>query len=162
MQEVRPTKQCTLCVITSKDKILLGMKKKGFGAGKYNGYGGKVEPGETLEVAALREFMEESCLVAKLDDLIKVGEIDFYFPHQPNFDQTVHIYRVLKFSGDLKETDEMSHHWFDLSKIPYERMWDDDKHWLPLVLQGKKVNGHFVFQEYSGENKVKHKEIVTS
>lgn len=34
--------------------ILLGLKKRGFGEGKWNGFGGKVEPGETIHQAAAR------------------------------------------------------------------------------------------------------------
>ena len=51
------TKAYTLC-FTFKDsswkQVLLGMKKRGFGAGRYNGFGGKVEPGETVKEAAIR------------------------------------------------------------------------------------------------------------
>src|SRR3989338_11323340 len=159
MQEVRPTKQCTLCVVVSDNKILLGMKKRGFGIGKYNGYGGKVKPGETVQEAALREFVEESCLQSDIKDMVKVGELDFYFPHQESFNQTVHVYLVKSFGGTLKETDEMSHHWFDLDKIPYESMWDDDKHWLPLVLDGKKFKGYFVFKPEGNENIVDNKSL---
>jgi len=164
MERSRPTRQCTLAILVSNNMILLGMKKKGFGLGKYNGYGGKVESGETIEQAALREFTEESHLQTSSRDLSKMGEIDFYFPHRPEFNQTVHIYRVKRFSGIPQETDEMSHHWFDLDKIPYSSMWDGDKHWLPLVLQGKKVRGHFVFKELNQENVVdkKNLEIMTS
>ncbi|MGV8142497.1 MAG: 8-oxo-dGTP diphosphatase [Candidatus Pacearchaeota archaeon] len=156
----RPLKQSTLCVVTSSDKILLGMKKRGFGIGKYNGYGGKPNIGESIDDAALREFTEESCLKSEKKDLSKVGEIDFYFPHQPNFDQTVHIYKINKFIGNPEETEEMSHHWFSLNDIPYSSMWDDDKHWLPLVLEGKKVKGHFVFKEVNKENLVHQKELT--
>ncbi|MBS3081942.1 8-oxo-dGTP diphosphatase [Candidatus Pacearchaeota archaeon] len=155
----KPSKQCTLCIIVSNNKILLGMKKRGFGVGKYNGYGGKVKVGEGVQEAALREFKEESGLEAKIEDLVKVGEIDFYFPHQPNFDQTVHIYTISNFEGMLKETEEMSPHWFNLEEIPYSSMWDDDKHWLPLVLEGKKFNGYFIFKELNGENIVNLKNI---
>ena len=38
-----------------KDKVLLAMKKRGFGAGKWNGVGGKVKDGETIKQAAIRE-----------------------------------------------------------------------------------------------------------
>lgn len=38
--------------------VLLGWKKRGFGAFRYNGFGGKVEPGETVAAAAARELLE--------------------------------------------------------------------------------------------------------
>lgn len=40
--------------------VLLGLKKRGFGTGKWNGFGGKVEPGETIRQAAIREMKEEA------------------------------------------------------------------------------------------------------
>ena len=50
----------TLCIIHQHSKILLGMKKRGHGVGKWNGFGGKVEKGETIEEAARRETKEEA------------------------------------------------------------------------------------------------------
>jgi 8-oxo-dGTP diphosphatase/2-hydroxy-dATP diphosphatase len=50
------------CHSVSSWRILLGMKKRGFGMGKWNGFGGKVEPAETVEDAALRELEEEAGL----------------------------------------------------------------------------------------------------
>ena len=159
MEHPRPIKQAMLCVITQNNQILLGMKKRGFGTGKYNGYGGKPLPEESIEEAALREFTEETCMQADRRDLVKFGEIDFYFPHKPEFDQTVHIYRVNQFKGNPKETEEMSHRWFDITKIPYERMWDDDKYWLPEILDGKKVKGSIVFREVNQENIVHENDL---
>lgn len=155
----RPTKQATLCFVLEDGKILLAMKKRGFGTGKYNGYGGKVQENETIEQAAVREFMEESCLSADEKDLRKVGELDFYFPYNPKFDQTVHVYIVTKYSGIPKETEEMAFEWFRIEEIPYSKMWDDDKHWMPLMLQGKKIKGAFKFKEENGESIVDLKEI---
>ncbi len=54
------TKVCTLLLLKHENRVLLGMKKRGFGMGKWNGFGGKVDPGETLLAAALREMQEES------------------------------------------------------------------------------------------------------
>lgn len=44
----------TLAFVLDAGKILLGMKKRGFGAGRWNGFGGKVHPGESIEAAAKR------------------------------------------------------------------------------------------------------------
>ena len=155
----RPTKQATLCVICNEDEILLAMKKRGFGVGKYNGFGGKVNPGETIEEAVVRELEEESGLCAKVEDVQKVAELDFYFPYKPEGDQTVHVYLVRKYSGVPHETDEMAFEWFTRDTIPYDRMWDDDKYWLPLVLAGKKVEATFIFKEVQGESRVDYKDI---
>ena len=157
----KPITQATLCVIVDKEKnsILLGMKKRGFGVGKYNGFGGKVMPGETYEQAALRELQQESGLDYDISELEKVGEFDFYFPHKPEFNQTVHTYLIEKIRGNPQESEEMTVKWFPVSNIPYSEMWDDDKHWLPIVLAGKKISASFIFRPENNENVVASKEI---
>ena len=161
VEKERPKKQATLCVIFDREtnKILLAMKKRGFGVGKYNGFGGKVNPGESIKQAALREFQEESCMTAELGDFAKVGEFDFYFPHKPEFDQTVHVYAIGKCQGEPKETEEMAFEWFNVNSIPYAKMWDDDKYWLPHILEGKKLSASFVFKPENNENVVASKDI---
>ena len=74
----RPTLKATLCIPINGDEILLGMKKRGFGIGKYNGFRGKVKLGETIEEATLRELQEESGLCSKVEHLKKAAEIDFF------------------------------------------------------------------------------------
>ena len=157
----RPERKATLCLIIDKDKkrILLAMKKRGFGVGKYNGFGGKVKEDETKEQAALREFQEESELNTDINSLKKIGEFDFFFPHKPEFNQTVHTYLVMDYLGEPKETEEMAFEWFDLDKIPYNRMWDDDKYWLPKVLEGKRLKAIFVFKQQGEDNIVDNHEI---
>ena len=53
-------KQATLCPLIKDDQILLAMKKRGFGVGKWNGVGGKVEKGEEIIDAAIREIKERN------------------------------------------------------------------------------------------------------
>ncbi len=125
-------------------KILLGMKKKGFGQGRWNGFGGRVESGETPAQAAERELMEESSLTAINPE--KCGIISFTFEGEPDVLE-VHTYWADKFSGQPTESDEMVPKWFDYSEIPYEQMWPDDKFWLPLVLSGKKIVAGFQFKD---------------
>ena len=155
----RPTLQATLCIPLNGTQILLGMKKRGFGVGKYNGFGGKLKLGETVEEATLREFQEESGLCSKSEHLKKMAEIDFYFPYKPEWNQTVHVYTISTFSGKPQETEEMAFQWFKRNEIPYHQMWDDDKYWLPLVLEGKCLNATVIFKDINGENLVDYKEI---
>jgi len=155
----RPTLQATLCIPLNGTQILLGMKKRGFGVGKYNSFGGKVKLGETIEEATLREFQEESGLYSKLEHLNKVAEIDFYFPYKPEWNQTVHVYTISTFSGEPQETEEMTFQWFNKNEIPYAQMWDDDKYWLPLVLEGKCLRATIIFKEENGENVMDSKDI---
>lgn len=135
----------------------MGLKKRGFGKGKWNGFGGKVLEGETVEEAAARELEEEvSSKPVKLD---KVGEISFTFPEVPkekDWNQVVHIYVCRDWVGGPLESEEMRPDWFGIELLPFGQMWDDDKHWLPLVLEGKKVLGEFSFDK---NNKVLEKKI---
>ena len=138
-------RQATICLLTKKKQILLGMKKRGFGAGLWNGCGGKVheDEDETVEQCAIRETQEEFGVTMK--SIKNVAKIAFYFPYKPEWDQLVFIYTCNKWEGDLTESEEMKPEWFDLDKIPYDKMWEDDSHWLPIVLAGKFVNAECTF-----------------
>lgn len=133
----------TLCVIQQESKLLLGMKKRGFGAGRWNGFGGKVGVDEAIEAAASRELLEEAGIVA--DSFDKVGVIEFEFQNNKDEILEVHIFKVTEFSGQPAETEEMKPQWFSLDEIPYTEMWPDDIYWLPLFLAGKKFSGKFLF-----------------
>ena len=135
-------KVLTLCVVHTAGQILLGMKKKGFGAGRWNGFGGKVEAGETIEAAAKRETFEEGGLVAEQVDPFGVFEFSF---QQNNETLEVHVFRVLAYRGQPQESDEMAPRWFALNEIPFDKMWADDWYGLPLLLAGKKFRGSFRF-----------------
>ncbi|MDP3764430.1 MAG: 8-oxo-dGTP diphosphatase [bacterium] len=134
----------TLCVPYKNQQVLLGMKKRGFGAGRWNGFGGKVKEGETIEVAAQREMQEESGIV--VGALEKVGIMDFEFEGNPETLE-VHIFCVKDFSGEMVESDEMKPEWFNINKIPFESMWPADKLWFPIFLEGKKFKGHVLFKD---------------
>jgi mutator protein MutT len=133
----------TLCLIHDNDRILLGMKKQGLGTGRWNGFGGKVEPGETIEEATKREILEEAGM--KVEHVVKMGEMDFEFAAKPGDILEVHIYRGEKWSGTPRECDEMRPEWWKVSEIPFNMMWPDDRYWLPLFLDNKKFRGRFLF-----------------
>lgn len=137
-------KLLTLCIIHQHPKILLGMKKRGFGAGRWNGFGGKVSPGETIEDAAKREVQEEAGI--EVENLNKVGIIEFEFKGNPEILE-VHIFKTGDFSGEITESEEMKPQWFDVNKIPFDSMWPDDIFWLSLFLADKKFRGKFLFDE---------------
>ena len=125
--------------------ICLAMKKRGFGAGRFNGVGGKVEEGESVEDGARREAKEE--IGVDIKELTKCAELSFTFPHEPSFDQLVHVYISESWEGEPHETEEMLPSWLSTSNIPYGQMWPDDIFWLPQILLGKKVKGRFTFGE---------------
>ena len=138
-------KQLTLCYLVREDAICLGMKKRGFGAGNWNGFGGKCEGDETLRAAAARELQEESLVTVREVDLEQVAELDFHFVNGDHLN--VHAYFAKRWSGEPEETEEMRPAWFLFSEIPYEKMWADDIHWMPRVFAGEKLRGTVWFDE---------------
>lgn len=135
-------KQLTLTIIHQNPKVLLGMKKRGFGAGRWNGFGGKVSQTETIEEAARRELREEVGVEA--NNMEKVGIIDFEFNGNSEILE-VHIFKVVSFSGEPSESEEMKPQWWHINEIPFKEMWPDDTCWVPLFLDGKKFKGKFLF-----------------
>lgn len=134
-------KQVTLLFLIRDDKILLAMKKRGFGAGRWNGCGGKVEPNETIEQAMIRETEEEIGITPMQYE--KVAVHDFVMETHEDFE--AHTFICTEWRGDPKETEEMAPQWFKKSEIPYNQMWQDDIVWLPAVLHGKKLKTRFTF-----------------
>ena len=142
--EKKNKKILTLCVVHNDTHILLGMKKRGFGQGRWNGFGGKVEENEVIKAAAKRELQEEAHITPK--DIKKRGVLNFEFEGNPQMLE-VHIFSISDFEGQPAESDEMIPQWFPMGEIPYGTMWPDDKHWLPLLLEGKNFKGTFYFQD---------------
>jgi ADP-ribose pyrophosphatase YjhB (NUDIX family) len=131
----------TLAMIERPGEVLLAMKKRGFGEGWYNGYGGKVED-ESVEHGMIREVKEESGLVV-LESRAR-GVVEFIFAGTPKIVE-MHIFEVVSFEGELVETDEMRPKWFKLEEIPYDCMWPADRIWVPEYLKGKNIGGSAVF-----------------
>ncbi len=122
-----------------QNRVLLGLKKEGFGQGKIVGFGGKLEPGETIAEAAVRELQEESGLLAKVQNLWYTAYLEFVFSAKPEWNRVVHGFRLEYWQGEPSESNEIIPQWTDLDAVPYEQMWDDSKLWLPQVLRGEKV-----------------------
>jgi len=135
--------------IVQGDKILLHYKKRGHGAGKWNGVGGKIENGETPEDCAKREAVEE--MKADVENLRMLGRIKFY--DVKGEDWIVYVFRA-EIVGEPKESEESKPKWFSLKEIPYEDMWEDDKYWLPLVINNINFSAEFWFE---GESMKKFK-----
>ena len=150
-------KVCTLLMLIRNDQILLAMKKRGFGKDRWNGVGGKVETGESIEEAAIRESQEE-ILVTPIT-FEKVAVNDFVFPDGMT-DMQVHTYLCTAWEGEPTETDEMAPQWFNIGEIPYDNMWQDDIHWFPQVLAGKKLHTRFTFDKDENLLDVKMHEAV--
>lgn len=134
----------TIGIIYQPPRVLLGLKKGGrMGVGKWNGFGGHVEDGETIEENLGREIEEESALSVIRKE--KIGIIEFEFQNEPGKILETHIFLVREFSGEPQETEEMRPAWFDIKDIPYNNMWTVDRYWLPQVLGGKKIRGRVLY-----------------
>ncbi|HUV71436.1 MAG TPA: 8-oxo-dGTP diphosphatase [Clostridia bacterium] len=136
-------RKATLCFLIRGDEVLLAMKKRGFGAGRWNGTGGKPNAGETIEKAAIREAREEVGVTPL--SLRKVASLKFNFPHQPDFNQQVEVFLVESWKGEPQETEEMTPKWFNKNDFPFDSMWPGDRFWLPKVLGGVKLEAEFTF-----------------
>jgi 8-oxo-dGTP diphosphatase len=140
-----------LCLIRRRSaagpELLLGLKKTGFGAGKWVGLGGHIEQGEKPVAAAVREVEEESGLVVPADSLQHVASIEFRFPSRPSWDQDTEVFMTWVYQGEAAESDEVAPRWFAESTLPLGLMWHDAQYWLPLVLTGEHVDMRATFAD---------------
>lgn len=138
-----PEEIATLMFIVRGDEVLLIRKKRGLGAGKINGPGGRMEDGETPEECAVRETNEE--LLINPLNVRAAGELFFHAEDMPRIHG--HVFVATDFEGEPTETDEAVPHWFHIDELPFAEMWDDDRLWLKPVLEGATVKGYFTFVE---------------
>jgi 8-oxo-dGTP diphosphatase len=139
----RPTEYANLCFVIRDGQILLIRKKRGLGSGKINGPGGRIEKGETALEAAIRETQEEIGVTPT--GLEEIGDLHFHFLN--GYKLHVAVFRADDCTGGLCETSEATPYWIAIDAIPYHEMWQDDPHWLPLVLARTRFRGFFIFDE---------------
>jgi 8-oxo-dGTP diphosphatase len=140
-QQWIPTERATLLFVLRDGEILLIHKKTGLGAGKINGPGGRIDPGETAIQGAVREVQEELCVTPT--GVRRAGELSFQFMDGYSLHGTV--FTASGFEGELCETREAAPFWTPIERIPYDRMWADDALWLPMLLEGRGFSGFFIF-----------------
>lgn len=138
-----PVERATLVFVIRDGQILLIHKKRGLGAGKINGPGGRLDPGETSMEAAVREVREEIGVTPMGIQLC--GELKFQFLDG----HSIHglIYRADDIEGELCETDEAIPFWCSVDEVPYGRMWMDDRLWIPLMLRGHYFTSRYLFDD---------------
>jgi 8-oxo-dGTP diphosphatase len=149
-----PVDRATLIFVVCDDRILLIRKKRGLGAGKINGPGGRLDAGESPLACAVRELREELLIDAVSPR--EHGELRFHFVD--GYGIHAHVFRCDHFAGVPTETDEASPVWFPVDAIPYGEMWADDQLWLPLLIAGRRFQGWFVFD---GERMLHHRLEIT-
>ncbi len=137
-----PRSRATLLFIARHGNLLLIRKKRGLGAGKINGPGGHIEPGETPLEAAVREVREEVGVTPRAPE--ERGNLRFQFAD--GLTMEVHVFYATDSVGDPVETDEAMPFWVPADALPYDRMWADDRIWMPVFLAGKFFRGRFFFE----------------
>lgn len=145
-----PASECFLTRIgpDGRAEVLLGLKKTGaVGRGKVVGPGGHVEQGETDLEACVREVKEETGLIVEPGALRAAGLVVFRFPARPAWDMAVAVFTGERFTGEPVETDELAPAWHPVDALPFDRMWDDAKHWLPRVLAGGTISAKIVLND---------------
>lgn len=136
-----------ICFLVRGGEVLLGKKKEGFGKGNWVGIGGKIESGETIEQGLARELQEEIGVMST--NFKKIAVIDFYFPHRSDesWNQQVHAFTANSWEGKPKETNEILPQWFSKDALPFDSMWADARHWLPVALSGRDLSADFLFDD---------------
>jgi 8-oxo-dGTP diphosphatase len=142
----QPTIRANLVFLIEDGKVLLIRKKTGFGQGKINGPGGKLDPGETALESAVREIHEELHLRVKSEDCEEMGVLRFQFVD--GLAMHVVVFRAFAYEGTPVETREAAPLWFSFDEIPFDEMWADDRYWLREMLEGQRFAADFIF---SGE-----------
>ncbi|MDB6070522.1 MAG: mutX [Verrucomicrobiales bacterium] len=138
----QPGLVATLLFVVKEDRVLLIRKKRGLGAGKINGPGGKLDPGETPEQCAVRETEEELGVRAK--GVREVGLLSFQFTD--GLGLFCHVFRADDCEGEPVETDEAIPRWTKTDEIPFDEMWADDREWFHHLLADRKFMGFFDFE----------------
>jgi 8-oxo-dGTP diphosphatase len=128
-------------------QVLLGRKKRGFGAGLVMGLGGKAEPGESDAGCAVREAGEEAGIAVDPGGLAWRAELSFVFPARPELDAVVTVFFGERWSDEPRESDEMVPKWFDVASLPLGQMWDDEAYWLPRVMAGETLAGVITYDD---------------
>jgi 8-oxo-dGTP diphosphatase len=139
-------KLATLCYIKSNGQTLMMHRIKrpnDMHAGKWNGLGGKLLPGETPEQCAVREVEEESGL-RMIDPLLR-GILTF-----PAFDDIedwyVFVFVARHFTGDLIDSNEGVLAWIDDCQLLDLNLWEGDRIFLRWLDLNAFFSGHFIYR----------------
>ena len=154
-------KVATLCYLRKEDKTLMihrVKKANDMHQGRWNGLGGKLEPGETPEECAIREIREESGLTAS-NPILK-GFLTF-----PGFaneeDWYAFVFVVDEFEGQLSDSPEGDLKWIDDAELLDLFLWEGDYIFLPWLDRPGIFSGKFTYRDgkLMSHSVVFHKEL---
>ena len=132
-------KLATLCYLTKNRRTLMlhrVKKQDDVHEGKWNGLGGKFEPGESPEDCVKREILEEAGLKIKSPRLKGVLTFPDFAKGQ---DWNVFVFTASRFTGRLLDSDEGNLAWIKDKDLLKLNLWEGDRVFLPLL----KKRGHF-------------------
>jgi 8-oxo-dGTP diphosphatase len=140
-------KLATLCYVRQSAKTLMihrVKKENDIHEGKWNGLGGKLEPGESPEECVIREVLEESGLRATRIHF--KGFLTFPL-FARNEDWYAFVFVVDAFDGDLIDSPEGNLEWIDDDRLLSLNLWEGDRLFLPLLDQPGLFSGKIVYQD---------------
>lgn len=130
-------------LVVKRERLLLVRKfEESLGKYRWKPLSGELLSGESPIEGAKREAYEESGLEVR--QLEPCGELRCFFEGKQE-EWIIYLFATSSFEGELRSSEEGIVRWFPIDELPYDEMWTDDKHWLPHVLDGKKVVGSFHF-----------------
>ncbi len=141
----------TLGIVLDEDsgdgRVLLGLRDADleFGAGIYSGPGGKLDREELPLECLERELQEEFCIQIDRTRVEQVATILFWAGGEPHF--KVFVYRVLGFTGEPRKTNEMTPEWFPRDELPFDRMFEADRHWFGKAVRGERFSANIRYGE---------------
>lgn len=135
----------TLCHIIKGDKVLLKEATRGISKGKWNGPGGKMDKGETPVQGIIRETLEETGL--RIRKPFYHGKLYFHMNGKRAVTIVGYLFSARKFVGRPRPSEEGPLRWFKIRDIPLEKMWDDDRYWINLLLAGRKFDAHCYYDK---------------
>ncbi|MBV6395246.1 MAG: 8-oxo-dGTP diphosphatase [Anaerolineales bacterium] len=135
----------TLCYLHHDQRTLMlhrVKKENDIHAGKWNGLGGKFEPGETPEDCVIREVREESGLEIRHPKLVGL----LTFPQFKDGDWYVFVFTATEFDGRLIDSNEGHLQWIPDAQVESLPLWESDHIFLPWIRAGKFFSARFVYE----------------
>lgn len=125
-------------------EVLLGLKRTGFGSGRVVALGGKIDGQESALAAAVREVAEESGIDLAPGDVDDAGRIRWSFPARPAWNMLAFLFTAEAGTAMPVAGEEIEPRWYPVDALPWDAMWQDAPHWVPSVLEGRRIDASIV------------------